>query len=70
MNKGKDHNSQTQQYFIKFLKYISYKYGLHVSTSIESSSGAQGVDPDIQTFTVLRWGSHNAVNICMSGSTP
>jgi len=22
-NKGKDHNNQTQQYFIKFLKYIN-----------------------------------------------
>jgi len=22
-NKGKDHNSQTQQYFVKFLKYIN-----------------------------------------------
>jgi len=22
-NKGKDHNSQTQQYFLKFLKYIN-----------------------------------------------
>ena len=26
INKEKDHNSQTQQYFIKFLKYISNKY--------------------------------------------
>jgi len=26
INKGKDHNSQTQQYFIKFLKYIGNKY--------------------------------------------
>ena len=39
---------------------------LHVSTHIESSSGPQGVGPDIQTYTALwdpqlRWGSHNAV---------
>ena len=27
------------------------KYGLHVSTHIELSSGPQDVDPDIQTFT-------------------
>jgi SET domain-containing protein len=30
------------------------QYGLHVSTPIESSSGPQCVDPDIQTFTALR----------------
>ena len=59
INKGKYHNSQTQQYFMKFLKYISYKYGLHVSIHIESSSGPQGVDPYIQTLAGLwdpqRW---------------
>ena len=26
-NKGKDHNSQTQQYFMKFLKYITNNMG-------------------------------------------
>jgi len=48
----------------------------------QSSSGPQEVDRDIQTFTELwdpqrnvhfllskRWGSHNAVNVCMSRST-
>jgi len=27
-NKGKDHSSQTQQYFIKFLKYINNNMGI------------------------------------------
>ena len=48
INKGKGHNSQIQQHSVKFLKYISYRYGLHNSTRIESSSGPQGVDPDIK----------------------
>jgi len=26
-NKGKDHNSQTQQYFMKFLEYINNNMG-------------------------------------------
>jgi len=50
INKAKDQNSQTQHHFVKFLKYISYKYGLHVSTRVESSSGPQGLDRDIQNF--------------------
>ena len=43
---GKYHNSQTQQYFYSIL--ILYHYGLHVSNSIESSSGPQDGDPTMQ----------------------
>ena len=52
-NKGEDHNIQTKLYYIKFLKYVSNNMGLHVSTRIESPSGPQGVDPNVQTFAAL-----------------
>jgi len=50
--------------------------------TVQSSSGPQEVDPDIQKFNAfwdpqrlqnkkytLSGGSHKAVNVCMSGST-
>jgi hypothetical protein len=43
--KTKDHIRRTQQSFDSIHKDITL--GRHVSTSIKSSSGPQGIDPDI-----------------------
>jgi len=110
-NKGKDHNSQTQQYFIKLLKYISNNMGScfdsHRVTFRPSKCRSrhktftalwdpqrwqnkrcalyiQSKNKTLRCFVLFlflfcmynahllfckRWGSHNAVNVCMSGST-
>ena len=57
-NKGKGHNSQTQQYFIKFLKYINNNMD-YMFTALW----------DLQRLQCKRCRSHNAVNVCISGST-
>ena len=51
-NKGKGHNSQTQQNFYSIVLYYSIM-GYTFRLLFKSSSGPQDVDPSIQTFTAL-----------------
>ena len=53
---GKDHNSQTQQYFIVLLIYYRIM-GCMFQLPLESSSGPQDVDRDIQTLLIIPHGN-------------